>query len=110
MDDIWFQQDVATCHTANVTIDLLRTVFKNRIISRNSDINWPPWSCDLTPMDYFLWGAVEDKCYANHPETIEAIKHEIEVAIHRIEAQTIKNVLQNWVDRMRYCRARRGSP
>ena len=31
MDDIWFQQDEAICHTANVTIDLLRTVFENRI-------------------------------------------------------------------------------
>ena len=81
MDDIWFQQDGATCHTANVTIDLLRTVFENRIISRNSDVNWPPRSCDLTPLDYFLWGAVKDKCYANHPETIEALKHEIEVGI-----------------------------
>ena len=46
MDDIWFQQDGATCHTADVTIDLLRTVFENRIISRNSDVNWPPRSCD----------------------------------------------------------------
>ena len=74
MDDTWFQEDGATCHTTNVTIDLLRTVFENRIISRNSDVNCPPWSCDLTPLDYFLWGAVEDKCYANHTETIEALK------------------------------------
>ena len=28
MGDIWFQQDGATCHTVNVTIDLLRTVLK----------------------------------------------------------------------------------
>ena len=40
---------------------------------------------DVTPLDYFLWGAVKDKCYANHSETIEALKHEIEVAIHGIE-------------------------
>ena len=38
-DDIWFQQDGAPCHTANATIDLLRTVFENRIISRNADVN-----------------------------------------------------------------------
>ena len=49
MDDICLQQNGATCHTANVTIDLLRTVLENRIISRNSDVNWPPQSCDLTP-------------------------------------------------------------
>jgi len=61
IDDIWFQQDGATCHTANVTIDLLHSTFENRIISRNGDVNWPPRSCDLTPLDYFLWGAVKDK-------------------------------------------------
>ena len=33
MDEIWFQQDGATCHTANIIIDLLRTVFENRIIN-----------------------------------------------------------------------------
>ena len=33
MDDIWFQEDGATCNTDNVTIDLLRTVFENQIIS-----------------------------------------------------------------------------
>ena len=57
MDDIWIQQDGAIFHTANVTIDILRTVFENRIISRYSDVNWPPWSCDLTPLDCFLWGS-----------------------------------------------------
>lgn len=83
----------------------MRGVFENRIISRNGDVNWPPRSCDLTPLDYFLWGAVKDKCYT----TIEALKHEIEVAIREIEAQTIENVLKNWVDRMGYCKASRGS-
>ena len=95
MDVICFQQDRATCHTANVTIDLLRTVFEIRIISRNPDVNWPPRSCELIPLDYFLWRAVKDKFYVNHPETIEVLKHEVEVAIHGIEAQTIENVLNN---------------
>ena len=52
---------------------------------------------------------VKDKCYANHPETIEALKHEIKVAIHGIEAQTIANVLKNWIDRMEYFKASHGS-
>ena len=43
----------------------------------SKDVNWPPRSCDWTPLDYFLWGAIEDK----FPETIEALKDEIEVAI-----------------------------
>ena len=61
-------------------------------IGRLGVVIWPP--------GLFLWEAVTDKCYANHPETIEALKHEIEIAIHEIEAQKIENVLKNWVDRM----------
>ena len=29
VDDLWFQQDGATCHTSRLTIDLLRIPFKN---------------------------------------------------------------------------------
>ena len=52
-DDIWFQQDGATCHTANETINLLQEKFGESIISRNGPVNWPPRSCDLTPLDFF---------------------------------------------------------
>ena len=76
-----------THHTANATINLLRTVFENRIISQNADVNWPPRSCDLSPLDYFLWETVKDKCYANQPETIKELKHEIKIAIDEIRAQ-----------------------
>ena len=31
--NIWFQQDGATCHTAEATLDVMRPVFEDRIIS-----------------------------------------------------------------------------
>ncbi|CAF1523416.1 unnamed protein product [Didymodactylos carnosus] len=40
-DDIWFQQDDATCHTANATINLLKEKFGESIISRKGPVNWP---------------------------------------------------------------------
>ena len=46
------------------TLDVLRPVFEDRIVSRRADIVWPPRSCNLTPLDHYLWGAVKDKCYA----------------------------------------------
>ncbi|GFX74564.1 uncharacterized protein TNCV_3214511 [Trichonephila clavipes] len=52
VQELWFQQDGAICHTAHATIHLL----KDRLISRFGPVNWPPRSCDLTPLDYFLWG------------------------------------------------------
>ena len=72
--NIWFQQDGTTCHTAEATLDVLRTVFKYRIISRRAHVVWPPRSCGLTPLDYYLWGTVKDKCYADKAETIDALK------------------------------------
>ncbi|GFU62062.1 putative DD41D transposase [Trichonephila clavipes] len=56
--ELWFQQDGATCHTARATIDLLKDTFGDRLIFRFGSVNWPPRSCDLTPLDYFLWGYV----------------------------------------------------
>ena len=61
--NIWFQQDGATCHTAKAILDVLRTVFEDRIISRKADVVWSPRSCDLTRLNYYLWCAVKDKCY-----------------------------------------------
>ena len=63
--NIWFQQDGATCHTAETTHEILRLVFEDRIINRKADIVWPPRSCELTPLDYNLRGAIKDRCYAN---------------------------------------------
>ena len=86
-----FLQDGATCNTAEATLDVLRPVFEDRIISRKADLVWPPRSCDLTPLDYYLWGIVEDKCYVDKPETIEPLKDNIREAIGEIQLHTIEN-------------------
>ena len=70
-------------------------VFKDRIFSRRADVVWPPRSCDLTPLDYYLWGAVKDKCCVDNAETIDALKDNILEAIGEIQLQTIDNVLKN---------------
>ena len=94
--NIWFQQDGATCHPAEVTLDVLRPVFEDRIISRRADIVWPPQSCDLIPLEYYLWGAAKAKCFADKPETIGALKNNTREAIGEIQLRTIDNVLKNW--------------
>lgn len=47
VDNIWFQQDSATCHTARETIQLLHESIPGHVISCFGDQNWPPRSCDL---------------------------------------------------------------
>ena len=93
--NIQFQQNGATCHTAEATLDVLRPVFKDRIINRRADVVWPPRSCDQTPLDYYLYGTVKDKCYADKPETTDALKDYIREAVGEIQLHTIDNVLKN---------------
>ena len=38
VNDVWFQQDGATCHTSHATIDLLRQTFDDRLISQNANV------------------------------------------------------------------------
>ena len=94
---IWFQQEAA--------LDVLRPVLK---ISRRVDVVWSTRSCGLPPLNYYLWGAVKNKCYADKPETIDALKDNIREAIGEIQLYTIDNVLKNWTDRVGYCMASRG--
>ena len=62
----------------------------------------------MTALDYYLWGAVKDKCYVDKPETIYALKDNIREAIIEIQLHTIDNVVKNWIDRVGYCMASRG--
>ena len=57
----------------------------------------------MTPLDYYLWGVVKDKCYADKP-ILDALKDNIREAIGEIQ-----NALKNWSDRVGYCMASRGS-
>lgn len=104
LGDMWFQQDGATCHTAGQTIQLLKSKFSERLISRNGPINWPPRSCDLTPLDFFLWGYVKSLVYSNKPDTLEVLKTNIEHAIAGISSDLCKRVMENWIQRMDICK------
>ena len=83
MNDACFQRDSATYHTSHATINLLSQTFGGRLISRNGNVKWPskPRSCDLTPLNYFLMGAVKEKYYACKSEAIEQLKVNISDAV-----------------------------
>ncbi|GFX06334.1 putative DD41D transposase [Trichonephila clavipes] len=110
VQELWFQQDGATCHTARVTIDLLKDTFGDRLISRFGPVNWPPRSCDLTPLDYFLWGYVKSLVYADKPQTLDHLEDNIRRVIADIRPQMLEKVIENWTSRLDYIRASRGSP
>ncbi|GFW19814.1 uncharacterized protein TNCV_3561171 [Trichonephila clavipes] len=109
VQELWFQQDGATCHTARATIDLLKDTFGDRLISRFGPVNWPPRSCDLTPLDYFLWGYVQSLVYADKPQTLDHLEDNIRRVIADIRPQMLEKVIENWTSRLDYIRDSRSS-
>ncbi|GFX03936.1 putative transposable element [Trichonephila clavipes] len=80
VQELWFQQDGAICHTARATIDLLKDKIGDRLISRFGPGNWPPRSCVMNCL------------------------------IADIRPQMLEKVIENWTSRLDYIRASRGSP
>ncbi|GFT67042.1 uncharacterized protein TNCV_1348741 [Trichonephila clavipes] len=107
--ELWFQQNGATCHTARATIDLLKDTFGDRLISRFGPVNWSPRSCDLTPLDYFLWGYVKSLVYADKPQMLDHLEDNIRRVIADIRPQMLEKVIENWTSRLDYIGASRGS-
>ncbi|GFX35104.1 putative LOC100569746 [Trichonephila clavipes] len=103
-----FQQD-AQHVTQPATIDLLKYTFGDRLISRFGLVNWFPRSCDLTPLDYFLWGYVKSLVYADKPQTLDYLEDNIRRVIADIRSQMLEKVIENWTSRLDDIRASRGS-
>ncbi|GFW50880.1 transposable element Tc3 transposase [Trichonephila clavipes] len=105
VQELWFQ------HVTQLEIiDLLKDTFGDRLISRFGPVNWPPRSCDLTPLNYFLWGYVKSLVYVDKPQTLDHLEGNIRRVIADIRPQMLKKVIENWTSRLDYIRASRGSP
>ncbi|GFU30784.1 QLQ domain-containing protein [Trichonephila clavipes] len=53
-------------------------------------MNWPPRSCNSTPLDYFLWGYVKSLVYADKPQTLDHLEDNIRRVIVDIRPQMLE--------------------
>jgi len=100
IDKAYFQQDDATAHTAHMSMALLDDVFADRIISETI---WPPRSPDLSPPDFFHWGATKNSLYPNNPHTIDDLKMAIIEYIRNVDRAILNTVFENTVRRVNKC-------
>lgn len=99
MDTVWYQQDGAAPHTANVVLNFLTQVFPSRHISLKTDFEWPPHSPDLNPLDFFMWGYLKERVYSPPPANLKELKSAIRREMRRISAETCKSTIQNFMKR-----------
>ena len=98
----------ATCHTAAETMQLLRKHFQNRIISRGCDFIWPSHSPDLSCCDFFLWGYLKSKVYANKPRDLAQLRANIVEESAKITTVMTKKVIENFKNRIENCVKNKG--
>ena len=110
IDSQWFMQDGATAHTALASRQWLRENFAERVISLKTDFVWAPYSPDLNPLDFFLWGYLKDCVYSETPQTIQELKNTIIRHIRRInrDVDLCRRVIDNFRHRICSCRQRNG--
>jgi hypothetical protein len=79
---------------------LLDDMFADRIISKTI---CPPRSLDLSPPDFFLWGALKNSMYLNSPYTIDELKMAITEYIWNVDCAILSTVFENTVQRVNKC-------
>ena len=72
----WFMQDGARPHRTAEVFHFLQATFRNRIVALGTlaltghDVEWPPYSPDLNPSDFFLWDYLKDRVFKDVPATL----------------------------------------
>lgn len=95
-----YQHDGAPAHISWPSIVLLHQTFDN-IISKNSDIPWPPYSPDLNPCDYYLWSRAKQE-YLSSPD-IQNHKMAFENKMADIPLQECQNAIDDFPRRLQMC-------
>lgn len=90
---LWWQQDGAPPHNGRRVRNLLNELFPNKWMGNQGPVRWPARSPDLNPLDYFLWGFLQNRLYKNTPENIDVLRQSLIREIRAIPARTIQRAI-----------------
>lgn len=94
-----FQQDSAPAHRARETIELLQRETPDFI---TPDL-WPPNSPDLNPVDYRIWGILQERVYRKSVKDVDELKLRLIEAWSGIQQSVIDHAIDQWRVRLNAC-------
>lgn len=94
-----FQQDSAPAHRARDTIELLRQETPDFI----GPELWPANSPDLNPVDYRIWGLIQERVYQTAVRDIDDLKQRLVIVWSQLKQSVIDNAIEQWRPRLRAC-------
>ena len=78
METSFLMQDGAGIHTSNDALDWINFLWKDRWIGLHSKrLEFPPYSMDLTPMDFSFWSYIKRKVAAYECVSLNELKEKV---------------------------------
>ena len=102
--DLKYQQDGATPHTANVTMQYLRQCGFSEIIGDRQG-SWPSHSPDLAPNDFWFWGHLKEEVYNRRTVfSLKTLKQRIVESCLTIgKSGVLESAIHCFADRVGHC-------
>lgn len=91
-----FQQDSAPSHKACATQDFLRA----RVPRLISTAEWPPYSPDLNPMDFSIWGILEAMVSTKKYQSVDCLKASLLREWEAIPQKTLRAACGAFITRL----------
>jgi hypothetical protein len=91
-----FQQDGAPSHRDRTTQAWLRMNCPDFITKDQ----WPAASCDLSPLDYSIWGILKDRVGEQAYESVTALKDAIRREWFALDQDVIDRAVDDWPRRL----------
>ena len=100
-----FQQDSAPLHKANLTQQWCNEHLPGFI--RHDE--WPSYSPDLNPMDYFVWGYLQDTINSTMCQNLEELKHRLVVAWGNLDLEKVRAAIKSCRKHLCMCVKEKGN-
>lgn len=94
-----FQQDSAPAHRAHETVAFLERETPAFI----PPTHWPSNSPDLNPVDYRIWGILQDRVYQTRIRNVEHLKERLLEEWNQFNQGIINSAVNQWRRRLRAC-------
>jgi len=91
-----FQQDGAPAHRSKQTVGFLTANVPEFLEPEN----WPPNSPDLNPVDYSIWGALQQLVYRQKIRNLDHLKEVLASCWEQIGQELIDKAIDQWLDRI----------
>ena len=91
-----FQQDGEPSHTSKHTVAFLQKSVPDFI----EPSNWPPNSPDMNPVDYSIWGALQQLVYRQKIEDTDYLKQVLNSCWDMISQELINGAIDQWSKRL----------